>query len=143
MSEPTKVYLVGTGEYSDYGIIAAFSSETRADEVAELVGGEVESYTLDPQGYADPGIDFFMVEVKQNRESETQKLPRISDDGDILTPCAQFRTHADDGYGRKSYWRIYWKGYAKSEEHAVREINEIRRQILAGQRPAGVDMGKN
>ena len=143
MSEPTKVYLVGTGEYSDFGIIAAFSSKSRAEQVAALVLGQVDEYIIDPKGYADPGIDFFLVEVERSGKSMAQKLPRLSEDGNKSVPHVNFRTNLDRPFSRPSHWRIYWKGYAKSEEHAIREANEIRRQILAGQRPKGVDMGKN
>ena len=42
------VYLVTQGEYSDYHVVAAFSTHEKAAKVAAAINGEVEEEPLDP-----------------------------------------------------------------------------------------------
>lgn len=145
------VYLVSVGEYSDYRILAAFSDAELAGKAAGLLAAGVETFTLDPDGFVDPGMDFW--DLWMNRDGSihaVQERSRLSP-GDQLDQTARPRAgrislHAfqKDYKGDPcDHWTLCWSGYAKSKEHAIREANEIRRQILAGQRPPGVDMGKN
>ncbi len=85
--------------------------------------GRVFRITIDPESRRIVEIEF--------EESNT--------DGSLRTSVAEL-----DYPGRESgYWALHWEGYAKSKENAICKSNEIRWQILAGQRPIGVDMGKN
>lgn len=46
LTPPERVFIVTEGEYSDYRIVAAFSSEAVADEFAKRTGGDVETLTV-------------------------------------------------------------------------------------------------
>ena len=150
MSEPTKVYLVAIGEHSDFSIAAAFSSKHRADGAAKLIGGEVNEYLVDPDGYVDPGLDFWELWLDRSGGITGPMMRSRLKGGDDKDHTARQRKgriylHTELDYpGRESgYWALHWEGYAKSKENAICKSNEIRWQILAGQRPIGVDMGKN
>lgn len=153
-----KVFLVTDGEYSDYKVVAVFSKKERAEEFTRLGEFEnVEEYPLDIE-FKDPGYDTYEVEI--NEEGVVRRhsnpfiriLPRINDKG-IPTKECWLRTWKDSDptsiayreglEGKSKSWRLFWIGEAKSEEHARRHVEELRRQILAGQRPEEVDMGKN
>lgn len=141
-----KVYLVTEGSYSDYGVHAVFSEsqKERAKRMAVLIGGGVEEYPLNIDDYKDPGMDHFNVLMRKNGEANVEKHFRLDCVGDKYSTEVSFRTEKDwPGFYRKSHWLIYWRGYAKSKEHAIRSADELRRQILAGQRPEVVDFGKN
>jgi len=140
------VYIVTVGDYSAYQIVAAFSEVRNADaeQCAELIGGEVEKYVLDQTQYEDPGMDFYNVDITHAGKVDCCfALPRLDGDGSKQQASIALRTHRDYPSERKSYWRLYWAGYAQSEEHARRSASQVHREILAGQRPAGVDFGKN
>ncbi|KKL78817.1 hypothetical protein LCGC14_2021020 [marine sediment metagenome] len=149
------VYVVCVGEYSDYGISGIFSNKCQAEKAAKLVDGEIEEYMLNPDGFIDPGLDCYTVEMNKDGTYAIHNHSRLYEHGDKHTTFIQFRTNKDiiilgaDKYNISVYndnhtsWKLFWKGYVRSEKHAIRETNEIRRYILAGQKPKNVDMGKN
>lgn len=151
------VFLVTVGEYSDYRVLAVFSEDRKVDaeQAAILVGGDIEEMTLNPEEFVDPGMDYFRVYMRRSGESRVNKYSRLDyeayellDDtwGNRGVPREMevyLLTHKDRPLERRSYWQLCWYGYAASEEEAVRIANELRRQILAGQRPEGVDYGEN
>jgi len=140
----TSLFVVSCGEYSAKDIVAIFSDKIKADNLACLVEGDVEEWCLDAPMADDPGLDFYELELNRDGEmTAPSKMPRLNDNGQRHRERVYLRTHKDDSYERKSYWRLYWRGYAKGEEHARRAAEELRRQILAGQHPACVDFGKN
>jgi len=141
-----KVWVLTIGEYSDYHIVAVYdeTESKEAERVAELIGADVEEYEVNTLHPEDPGMDYFSVVMGKSGEViQCYTSVRIWEDGKCRDTEVCLRTKKDNKYERKSYWRLYWDGYAKSKEHAVKIISDIRRQILAGQRPKGVDMGKN
>jgi len=139
-----KVYIVTWGEYSDYHIIGVFINEDKANAAAKLIDGCVELWDVDLLRLVDPGQDFFVIIMKHNGDCKTHQRSRLdSDNAEPRKPWCSLRTHVDHPYKRKSYWELEWHGYAKSKEHAVKIASDIRRQILAGKTPKGVDMGKN
>lgn len=141
-----KVFLVCSGAYSDYGVRAVYSEDQRAlaEEYTKLIGGEVEEYPLNEPAPEDPGLEWFAVYVEKSAKTQVQTRSRLDRDGNRREEKVMFRTYEDcPEYSRWSHWRLSWYGYAKSQEHAVCQANELRCQILAGQRPPGVDMGKN
>lgn len=147
-SGPTKVFAIRCGEHSDRRVVAIFSNRTDAETSAELLNGEVDEYTLDPPGgLVDPGVDFWEICMGPAGKviwSDTRS--RLGDDCGLLTQRrgrVSLRTNLDHPYEHGNVWRVHWRGYADSKEHAIQLANEIRRQILSGQRPPGVDMGKN
>ena len=68
-----KIYLVSTGEYSDYHIIAAFSTRELAEAFSSPFDGEwstigIEEYTVDEkiENIAPPGMKAFSVTMAKN-----------------------------------------------------------------------------
>ena len=139
-----RVFIVTTGEYSDYRIRAVYSNREEADKAASLIGGNVEEFAVDKMQFLDdPGMDFFTVIIDRKGNASVFYDSRLKEDGEKHEIVCYFRTNKDGYCGKHPLWNIQWQGYAKSEKHAVRHAEELRRQILAGQRPAEVDMGKN
>lgn len=138
-----KVYLVGVGDYSYYNNVAAFSSRKRADEVAELIGGDVEVFEVKRKEFEDPGMDFFEAELTRTGECHVVKRSRLDEEGNRRKESSQFRTKKDEKWERRSYWRLYVHRYAESEEEVVKFCEDLRSRILDGERPEGVDMGEN
>ena len=143
----SKVYVVTKGEYSDFHIVCVFSDEMEAKRIADLIDGDVENYELDVVKAEDPGQDFFCVVLARTGKVEIYDDSRLDgfymETGGRRNERCGLRTHKDDPWKCKDYWRLIWYGYAESKEHARRHVEELRRQILAGQRPAEVDFGKN
>ena len=137
-----KIWLVSTGEYSEYGVVAVFDDDHKAEavEFAKLVGGVVEVHplSLNPTHQEPPGGQSFF-EFQMGRDGT---LPcrwgcrEGIEQGDLL---------CDDGSLRKCHyrvsvstdieWRLVVRMYARDKEHAVKVANEIRIQILAGAKP--------
>ncbi len=150
-----KVYVVDTGEYSDCRVRAVFSSEQEADRISKLIGGNVlEPFELDAIELHDPPHDangFYELEMKRNGDAvNVCEYSLLSDGtygedgvGRLHTEFATFRTQLDNTYERKSHWRLLIGRYAKNKEQVIKIAADLRRQILAGQRPECVDFGKN
>ena len=149
----TKVYVVGEGYYSDLGIFAVFSEERKA-EAEKLdallgMGSTIAEYELDGIEVDDPGMDCYYVELtRHGKVKRCYQQSRLNSDCERHEESCKLRTSKDDWVdggdeGSKNFWRISGSVYAESEEHAQRHFDELRRQILAGQRPAEVDFGKN
>jgi hypothetical protein len=116
----SEVYIVTEGEYSDYKIVAVFTDKALATKCADLVSGDVETWTVD----ADAG---------QWRAGLRPWTVRMMEDGS--TRWGAYETTAvneDDednffGYIKMSMW-------ARSKEHAIKIANERRIQMLASGR---------
>ena len=127
------VYVVTSGSYSDYGIVAMFSTEDAAKMFMERhpksgFGGynDIEQYTLDDN-------------VEKMREGFSQYWVQMHDDGSTLQPPetntwsygetdCKFMLHAHSG---KRFFN--WFGWAKDPTHALKIANEVRIQLLASQ----------
>lgn len=121
-----KIYLVSTGNYSNYGILAAFSTEEKAKELLAILKKDsdecgIEEYELDPE------VGDF-----------TQYSVFMKKDGSLLgktytakvyfpTPSHAWSTvDSDHPEGYMNYVVI-----AKSEEQAIKSANEVRAQAIA------------
>ncbi|MBI1973022.1 hypothetical protein HYS50_03380 [Candidatus Woesearchaeota archaeon] len=122
----TKIYLVSSGSYSDYGILAAFSTEEKAKKlltILEKTSNEcgIEEYDLDPE------VGNF-----------TQYFVFMKKDGSLLNeiyhtrvyfpeaPRVWFTVNSDYPEGFMNYVAI-----AKSEQQAIKAANEHRTQAIA------------
>jgi hypothetical protein len=143
----SKCFIVTTGEYSDYSIEAVFTKEDSANEYSSnLPGSRVEEQELDPK-YSictekrwsvyirlNSGEVLCIVKHKEvvcDGEPEEQLRLRTWIDSDPTSICCMDRMTCYDS--------LSGIVKAKSEEHARRHVEEIRRQILAGQLPSGVE----
>ena len=124
--KPKTVYIVTSGEYSDYGIDAVFS--TKAD--AEL-------YCKQPghSGSCCPGIEEWEMDAltKPLRAGYVNYFVRMAKNGDTIEhwtkPIGDALFDRDYGYDVRK--NLIMEITAKSLEHAVKIANETRTQILA------------
>lgn len=135
MSTDKMVYAVSEGSYSDYRIVAIFSSEELAQQfMNEVIGDRIETYPLNPpdadlyrQGYRVWYVSMYMdggcrkVMYDKDRWDEVDEDVRHGIDKPF---------NWKDGYGPDREY-IYQHLWAKSEEHAIKILNEKRAQMLA------------
>jgi hypothetical protein len=115
-----KVYIVTTGEYSDYRVIAAYSTREGADRcVAAAMGSEVEEYDLDP--FATELRDgWLMWEVRMTRNGHVTSARPV---GGVPTVKWSLNFDVEN--------RMYTSVIAKDREHAVKVATERRAQFIA------------
>lgn len=125
----SKVYVVTSGEYSDYSILGVFDSRELADEVVaerESTGNRynrarVEEYELNPALYESPNPTFRVV---------------IGSDGNV------YRCELHKGSAVESFFQPFWSGSdrvvmlvtfvsASRAAGAIKVANERRAMLLA------------
>lgn len=119
-----KVYIVTAGNYSDYRILAVFSSRYRAKKFIKDAGrGRVETWLLD-----EPYETFHHVGTCMMEDGSIVKQYHIADVvGDGMRERLGFEAY-------RYHWdRLYlvWIVDTDSEERAAKVTNEKRAQILA------------
>lgn len=138
-----EVHVVFGDDGEKYTPIAVLVNRARADTVVKLVGGIVKSFTLD-EAPADPGLDFYVVEMARDGRHKTEVYPcRLDHDGKQWEDFLTLRTSADIPWGRKTYWRFRCGMYAHNENEVLSKMRPLYEQIDAGEFPIGVDYGVN
>ena len=126
------VWVVEEGSYSDYRVVGVFSSKENAEKVADLVGGCVDVWPLDPR-IEDMNEGRYPYFVSMERDGTTRMVKR-----------EQWHYAFDRYHGRLDveYPLMHPKGtlvgvvFATDEEHAVKIANETRaRYIVEGKWP--------
>ncbi len=119
-----KIFLVTDGEYSNYHIVGAYSSEQDADLVVERFGGQVEEFQLDPNmAKIRSGYTIFKVDI--TRDGQVLEVVRGGySDLEFYSP--PFVCQMNDGTSRTEF--ALW---AKHEAQAVKTANEMRAQLIA------------
>lgn len=125
MNEQREIYVVTSGEYSDYGICGVFDDRTLADAFAEKCSGTyaeagVEVWPLNP--HADDlraGHDPYFVRMK--RTGDTMEARRV-DAGSRAVGAVMALDVNGDGFTTC---------FARDEQHAVKIANERRAQLIA------------
>ena len=120
------VWVVEEGSYSDYHVVGVFSTEENANRIAELTGGDVDEWRI------DPGID----ELNQGREPYSVGMEK---DGTVLYVSRNIWSYSLRIRGKPMVGRssanpegvIRGIIFSLSEEHAVKIMNEIRAQRIA------------
>lgn len=131
-----KVYVVTSGEYSDYHIDGMFSTE-------ELAQKFIDSFKR--HEYTEMDIEEWELDVHKDALSQGYLPFRVSmrQNGDVMS-CE----HEDSSYGfhsetpRDSFHSTVWNDqgapkymvshvYAKDQQHAIKIANERRGQYLA------------
>lgn len=110
-----KVYLVSTGDYSDYHVVAAFSKREKAEKFLELgMYGKVEELVLDKLGdMMSRGYRWYDVDMKKDGTVEKVELGY------------------NNGLDGNDWWEVWGDSVkaavlAKSEKHAIKIVNEKR-----------------
>lgn len=118
-------YLVTHGEYSDYQVIAVFTTKEKADTFAGRFGYNVEEHRLDPT--IPPELkDLHPYNVWMTKEGKTLTIER-GDEIQLLSNKTECKFGiSNDGVSR---WIVYT--VARNAEHAVKVANEKRTAFLA------------
>lgn len=137
-----KIYVVTDGEYSEYHIEAVFTDKAKAERYAEVYAAKVEEYDSDPEGPSvPPGMRVY--QLAMNSVGEVAEVEHVSydevlfDDQFVSGPMYPdepdvFRFRFGDETSPR--WGIKFACLARSEEHAVKIVNEWRIQMLAENR---------
>lgn len=125
------VWMVSTGSYSDYSVVAVCSTRERAEAMREFCNGnEPVEYVLDEE-FRFFGSGRLLWQVWMHRDGESPDAYRCDS-----------TTGADDGNWRKDKARWVSPGsepeslhgfyvWAKDEQHAIKIANERRAQLIA------------
>ena len=124
----TEIYLVVSGQYSDFGPEAAFSNRSLAqayvdkrDEVEGLNNRDIDIYTLDT-----PPENWVSTTVWMSKTGEVTQTPHA----DMFGRCEGF-----DFWGRLEHNdpldTLVWNVRTDNKEHAIKVVNEKRVQIIA------------
>lgn len=116
-----KVYVVTSGEYSDYRIVGVFDNENLANLAKELEhdSNEVEIYSLNPNADEyNQGLQIRSVTIRK--------------DGDVVV--VKLREWGDNftrGHEHKDEYVLTTCMWSKDDEHAIKTANERRGHLLA------------
>lgn len=126
----TSIWGVSSGSYSDYGVVAIFSSEEKAQEfLAEYSKldseAELEEFAYDPE----PPVAIEIITVHIDMEGNVLRVydPRWAREGAV----------GFVGYGLADVWRgprvLIWVVPTTDKERAIKVANEKRAIILANE----------
>lgn len=126
----SKIYLVTSGEYSDFGVVAAYSKQEDAEKaVADGLGDAWEECPLDaPREKMPDGMKFYSVTIRL-ADGHCWPAVRESYDGDgtdkpfTLRKARSFADYSDEWFTVECW--------AKDDEHACKIASEKRREHLA------------
>ena len=132
-----RIYVVTKGEYSNYRIVALFSTEERADEyVSELnqdayAYARVEEYELDTPRDDLEGCWSIVIDQDGTLVSETwDNLGTPSDSARRLERTSVVRLSLKPTT-LEHFLVNQFEGYGLTKEHARRSAEELRRQVIA------------
>ena len=125
------VYVVTSGEYSDYGIDAIFSTRELAQSFIDAFKADkwhemdIEEWDLDPNS----------THLKQNRKPYFLRINKRGDVSDLEVADSSYGFKKDLPEAEISYTaNLEWMNincFADDENHAVKIAGEKRSQILA------------
>lgn len=131
------VYAVSEGSYSDYHVVAVFSSKEKAEEFRRLFPNadynETEEYELDPAvvNLAKRGYNAYRIFML--RDGSVERAEVLAMDYYHENSTEIFRRSGNPyligkGKGTDVLNATVW---AKSEKHAIKIVNEKRAQLIA------------
>ena len=133
MNMQGKVWLVTSGDYSNYKVDAAFSTEGGAQEYAKHCNG--------PEGLGDFQVEEFELD-KPHQTWLGSFVAQVETDGTVRDCWWSHESRADQPAEiherSEAFWkqmphvgRRYFMGFGKTEEHARRSAEQLRRETLA------------
>lgn len=146
------IYLVTVGEYSDYGIHSAWSTQEKAQQAADLLnqcgqGASVEEYPIDSYPNNKVPIPIFRVWIHATSGEEIQCYKGIFDPDNSWTPSTNYYDNNERVILKKidGIWKFNYKDspynlppsdvhiFAEGEtkELALKRAYDLRAQWLA------------
>ena len=144
--ELDKVYVITTGEYSDYTINAVTLSKERAEKLKRYYSyncygydAEIEEFDInEPCDDLDDLVPVYYVRIYRNDECEcrqmawmhekTRKL--INRNGKTVDDLGDCTLDIDPNAPKRLYLLFEWYGSAKDEEHALKIAQDKRAKLL-------------
>lgn len=142
-----EVYVITSGEYSDYGIHAVTVSKEKAEKLQKYYSHgnyhsdpvEIETYSIDePHEDLDDLIPVYRVNISRNGKcycsiaswmhEKTGKL--IEDAPSYLASCLGSELVTKHGLFGDEFLTFRWYGAAKDEEHALKIAQDKRAKML-------------
>jgi len=136
MADAKIIYVVTTGEYSDYRIDSVWDDEDAANKRARLAGGMVEKYSLNEP---ENSIQVWTVRIDVN--GVVQRASMMLDNKHptkqfFMHDCGDFFVYvvADDEKtavkSAKDYWRVHFPGeFDKWSERILKKLVEEQKQV--------------
>src|SRR5688572_12030735 len=127
------VWVVEEGEYSDYSVVGVFSSEANAQKVADLTGGQMAEWPLDPGiSELNQGLNVFSVFMRKDGTVERCE-PLETDSYSLSTVGIHIwrRSQAPAYRGQNALDVMDAKVWAKDKIHAIKITNEHRAEWIA------------
>jgi hypothetical protein len=118
-ADMNRSYVVSTGTYSDYRVVAVFDSRQEAENYTATYGGTVEAYPRNPVVPPAPaGLQRYLIAIYSDRVVVHDR----SESGVAGTP------NLEGTYIEKCTVQGCWCAYvwAKDESHAAKIGNELR-----------------
>lgn len=138
MKEPVEnksVWMITSGEYSDYGVVGVFSTQELAQEYKDAFnssnyGNElyIEEIFLDPGNTSFHKMGRVVYRVMMDRDGNTQEISR--DENRRLCDSESQANLINSDWSTMGQ-RLYVLCWATDEKHAVKIANEIRVQKIA------------
>lgn len=145
LNKSDKVYVVTTGDYSDYKIRAVTVSKEKAEKLKKYYSydyfsdAEIEEYDInEPHDDLDDLVPVYYVKIYRNGECEcsqttwmhekTRKL--INRNGQTVDDLGGCTLEFDPNAPKYLYLQFEWYGTAKDEEHALKIAQDKRAKLL-------------
>jgi len=123
------VYIVSEGEYSDYGVYAAFDDQGKAARYAREIGGRVEVLPFNqPAPQEVDCVSVLMTRTGEVVNTWKKRYPPYEAGFDEF--AQNYRISYRDGIKPENL-RMCWTVVTDSEECAIKVVNEKRAQIIA------------
>ena len=134
------VYMVVTGQYSDYGVEAVFSTRARANDYVAIddTGGlRIERVEMDPDNAKHVRAGRMLWRVLMRRDGFAVRVWTQGRCDRATTGDPKITKEFWDGAQEIKLSAIYCTVWATDEIHAVKIVNEIRTRMIAdGKWPA-------
>ena len=128
------IWVVEHGEYSDYRVVGLFSTPENAQRVADLVGGTVAAWPVDPR-HDELNQGFTPWTVMMARDGVSKVTPHEHISASDIEITREFGPHIwpCGPYGGILAGRLCMVGtiWAKDGQGAVKRANEIRTKAIA------------
>lgn len=131
-----KVYAVSSGYYSDYRVNAIFSTKELAEEFKRLIPDEkyndIEEYELDPVTADNVKRGYSVYSIYMLKDGSVEHVEK-KDNGFYKEIGHELwkRSEASLYHGKKMPDVLTSIVWAKTEEHAIKIVNEHRTQMIA------------
>lgn len=127
------IWVVEEGEYSDYHVVGAFSSEANANQIADLVGGDVAEWKIDPNiAELNKGLRIYSIQMQKDGTIDSCEKVDMSSYALTSISVVMWRRSQAPAYIGKNVDDVMTATvWAKDRKHAIKIVNEHRAEFVA------------